>query len=120
MTELGSILLASTNPEALRTWYEKAFGIAAGENGFLRFGAVGLLIDGRDDVAEAAAEPARVILNYHVDDAKAVTDHLDGLGVTWVSPLEYREGPKAWFATLRDPDGNYIQVIQLPPGYTPS
>lgn len=91
----GSVLLASTDVNRLRSWYEKAFGAGPNPDGFLRFGGVSVLIDARGDVAERAAEPERVILNLHVDDARAVAAHLDSLGVTWVVPVEYRTD--AWF-----------------------
>jgi predicted enzyme related to lactoylglutathione lyase len=114
---IGSILLASTDPGRLRAWYEQAFGVAADPDGFLRLGDVGLLIDGRDDVADVPAEPARVILNVHVADARATARRLDTMGVTWHAELEYREGAGAWFGTVLDPDGNYLQIIELTPEY---
>jgi catechol 2,3-dioxygenase-like lactoylglutathione lyase family enzyme len=114
---IGSILLASTDPGRLRGWYERAFGVTADTDGFLRFGEIGLLVDSRDDVAAKAAEPARVILNLHVDDAGAVARHLGAMGVTWLAPLEYREQAGAWFGTVLDPDGNYVQIIELTPAY---
>jgi hypothetical protein len=64
----------------LRTWYERAFGVTADVDGFLRFGDVGLLIDGGDDVATRSAEPARAIINLHVEDARATARHLDASG----------------------------------------
>ena len=112
---LGSVLLASTEVDRLRGWYEKAFGAVPNPDGFLQFGGVAVLIDARDDVADRAAEPERVILNFHVDDARATAAHLDSLGVTWVVPVEYRGD--AWFGTLLDPDENLIQIIELTPAY---
>lgn len=114
---IGSILLASTDPDGLRAWYERAFGVTADADGFLRLGGVGLLVDGRDDVAARAAEPARVILNLHVADARATAQRLDAAGVTWLAELEYREDAGAWFGTVVDPDGNYLQVIELTGAY---
>ena len=113
--DLGSVLLASTDVKRLRGWYEKAFDVAPNPDGFLEFGGVSVLIDARDDVADRAAEPERVILNFHVDDARARAAHLDSLGVTWVVPLQYRGD--AWFGTLLDHDGNLIQIIELTPAY---
>ncbi|WP_433236224.1 VOC family protein [Actinomadura nitritigenes] len=109
---LGSILLASTDPGRLRAWYEQAFGASADGDGFLRLGGVGLLIDGREDVATETAEPARVILNLHVEDARATARHLDALDVSWLAGLEYRERAGAWFGTVVDPDGNLVQIVQ--------
>ena len=99
----------------MREWYERAFGVAPNPDGFFEFGGVSVLIDPRDDVGDQAAEPARVILNFHVDDARAMAAHLDSLGVTWVVPVEFRGD--AWFATLTDPDGNLLQIIELTPSY---
>lgn len=54
-----------------------------------------------------------MILNYEVTDIAATARFLDSRGVTWVSSLEYREGAGAWFGTVEDADGNYVQLIQL-------
>ena len=112
---LGSILLGSTDPDRLRAWYERAFGVTPNPDGFLAFGGVAVLVDGRDDVAGRCVEPGRVILNVHVDDARAVAAHLDRLDVTWVAELELRSD--AWFAALLDADGNCVQIIELTDSY---
>jgi predicted enzyme related to lactoylglutathione lyase len=78
------------------------------------FGDVGLLIDGRDDVTDRNPEPGRVILNFHVDDARATAARLNDQGVTWLVELEDRDG--GLFGTLVDPDGNYVQIIELKEG----
>jgi catechol 2,3-dioxygenase-like lactoylglutathione lyase family enzyme len=114
---IGSMLLASTNPDRLRTWYEQAFNVQADADGFLQFGGVDLLIDGRDDVTDTNPQPARVIINLHVHDAHATAKHLDSLGVTWLAELEYRAQHGLWFATVIDPDGNYVQIIEATPAY---
>ena len=80
-------------------------------------GGVSLLIDDRDDVAARNAEPARVIINAHVDDARATARHLDCLGVTWLAEAGYREPAGAWSDTVLDPDGNYVQIIELTDAY---
>ena len=114
---LGSILLGSTDPDRLRAWYQEAFDVKPNErNGFLTFGSVGILIDGRTDVAATNPEPGRVILNFHVDDARAAVDRLTAAGATWLVELEER-APTGWFATAVDPDGNYLQIIELSPEY---
>ena len=114
---IGSILLASTSPARLRAWYEQALGVTADADGFLPLGAAGLLIEARDDVADAAAEPGRVILNVHVADARSAARRLEAAGVTWLAELEYRPAAGAWFGTVIDPDGNYLQIIELTDAY---
>jgi catechol 2,3-dioxygenase-like lactoylglutathione lyase family enzyme len=113
----GSMLLASTNPDRLRIWYEHAFKVRADVDGFLQFGNVEVLIDGRDDVTDANPQPARVIINIHVHDARATVKHLNSMGVAWLAELEYRAEQGLWFATVIDPDGNYVQIIEETPVY---
>jgi len=112
---LDSMLLASTNPERLHAWYAAAFepseDTRMDQYHVLRFGSFYLLIDTRDDIGERNPEPARVILNFDVEDAHAVVARLNELGTTWLAELEDREG--SLFAAAIDPDGNYVQIIQL-------
>jgi predicted enzyme related to lactoylglutathione lyase len=112
---LDSLLLASRDPKRLGDWYAAALEPAedADMDGYrvLRFGAFHLLIDRRDDVADANPEPARVILNFDVADARTVAARLDAMDVDWLAPLEDRDG--SLFATAIDPDGNHVQIIEL-------
>jgi predicted enzyme related to lactoylglutathione lyase len=111
---LDSILLASTGPERLGAWYaalEPEEDTKVDGYRVLRFGSFHLLIDTRSDISDANPEPGRVILNFDVADARAVTARLDGMGVRWLAELEDRDG--SLFATAIDPDGNYVQIIQL-------
>jgi catechol 2,3-dioxygenase-like lactoylglutathione lyase family enzyme len=114
---IDSLLLASTDPNRLRHWYATALDAHADPDGFMHFGHVAVLLDERGDLAPRTLEPGRVILNYHVTDIEAHRGHLDTLGVEWISPAEYRADAGAWFATLVDPDGNLVQLIELTPEY---
>jgi hypothetical protein len=117
LPSIDTILLASTDPGRLREWYQQAFGVAANVDGFLEFGEVGVLIVPRDDVHPQTQEPGRVIINVTVPDAKAAATHLDSMGVSWVAELEYRQHDGLWFATAHDPDGNYVQIIEVTEAY---
>ncbi|NRQ36312.1 VOC family protein [Nonomuraea sp. NN258] len=112
---LDSLLLSSTDPERLRTWYVSALDPeeVSDVNGYgvLKFGPFHLLIDTRADVADKNPEPGRVILNFDVADARAIAARMTELGVQWLAELEDRDG--SLFATAVDPDGNYVQIIQL-------
>ena len=46
----------------------------------LRFGQFGLVIDQRSDIAVTNTDPARVILNFGIDDAKATVAQLEQRG----------------------------------------
>lgn len=113
--DLSSILLASTDPDRLHDWYVTALepedDAKVDSYRVLRFGRVHLFIDRRTDVGDASPEPGRMILNLEVDDAHAVAARLAGMGSRWVAELEDRDG--RLFATAADPDGNYVQIIEL-------
>lgn len=114
-TSLTSMLLASANPERLRSWYAAVLdpqeNTAMDQYRMLRFGTFYLMIDSRADVGDKNPEPGRVILNFDVPDARAVVSRMEKLGGTWLAELEDRDG--SLFATAIDPDGNYVQIIQL-------
>jgi predicted enzyme related to lactoylglutathione lyase len=114
---LESLLLASNDPARLRDWYATALDAHPDPDGFVQFGVVGVLMDEGDEPAARTVEPSRVILNYHVTDIQTHRRHLDSLGVEWVSEVEYRADGGAWFGTVLDPDGNYVQLIELTPDY---
>lgn len=112
---LDSMLLASANPERLHAWYVAALSpdedTKVDHYRVLTFGSFHVLIDRRSDIGDTNAEPGRVILNFDVADARAIAARLDDLGTQWLAELEDRDG--SLFATAIDPDGNYVQIIQL-------
>ncbi|MEV8636717.1 VOC family protein [Streptosporangium sp. NPDC051023] len=106
---LGGILLGTPDADRLREWYIKALNPRV-EGPVLFFGDVVLVCDQRDDVGEKNPEPGRQILCFGVEDAMATAEHLNELGVTWLTEVADRE--QAWIGTLIDPDGNYVQIVQ--------
>jgi predicted enzyme related to lactoylglutathione lyase len=108
---LGSILIGSADPERLRSWYRAAFAPDQPEEGSLDVGGVLLVFNKRSDVADANVEPGRTIINVHVEDAREAVTRLNDVGVTWLAELERRPG--GLFATLVDPDGSYVQIIEF-------
>jgi hypothetical protein len=114
-TTIGSLLLSSQDPAALYDWYLAALPPerSHSQNGyrFLDYGSLEILIDSRPDLAATAAEPTRLIMNFHVPDARAAAARLTELGARWVAELEDRNGNL--FGTVADPDGNLVQIIEL-------
>jgi predicted enzyme related to lactoylglutathione lyase len=112
---LDSILLASTDPERLGDWYVAALDpeedTKVDSYRVLKFGNVYVLVDTRADISGTNPEPGRIILNFDVADARAVAARMEDVGVRWLAELEDRDG--SLFATAIDPDGNYVQIIQL-------
>jgi predicted enzyme related to lactoylglutathione lyase len=108
---IGSILVGSTDPDRLRSWYRDAFAPDQPEQGALDVGGVLLVFDKRSEVADKNPEPVRTMVNFHVEDAHETVAHLNAIGVTWIAELEKR--PSGFFATLLDPDGSYVQIIEF-------
>jgi predicted enzyme related to lactoylglutathione lyase len=109
------MLIGSTDPERLKAWYRDGFEAKVNGYGNLDLGGFGLVIEQRDDVATKTVEPGRYIVNFAVEDIEATAAHLRTLEVTWLVHPEDRG--VGWFATLIDPDGNYVQLIQMRPEY---
>ena len=112
---LNSMLLGSTNPDRLKAWYLDGFQAKVDGYGNLDLGGFGLLIEQRDDVAATTVEPGRVVINFAVEDIQAAAAHLRTLDVEWL--VEPEDRGVGWFATMIDPDGNYVQLIQMKPEY---
>jgi predicted enzyme related to lactoylglutathione lyase len=110
----ASILLASTDPDRLRSFYSKAFDVEPDGKGMITLAGFGIIFDRRDDVAERTVEP-RVVLNIDTEDAARVVQRIEGMGVTFSVRLEDR-GPGI-FSTFEDPDGNVTQVLQMTQDY---
>ena len=113
---LGSVMLGSSQVDAMKSWYRACFPDATeNEMGAFQFGAAQLFVEEHSDVSGPTKEPARAILNLDVDDCRAIEKHLNAQNVTWVRKVE--QMPFGLIGTLADPDGNYVQVIQW--GATP-
>jgi predicted enzyme related to lactoylglutathione lyase len=113
----ASILLASTNPDRLRSFYSEAFDVPPDEYGRVTLGGLGVIFDSRDAISERTSEP-RVVLNIDTEDAASVVERIEGMGVTFSVRLEDR-GPGI-FSTFEDPDGNLTQVLQMTQAYRDS
>ncbi|MGZ4700003.1 MAG: VOC family protein [Ilumatobacteraceae bacterium] len=108
---LGSVTLASSNVEAMKSWYRTCFPDATeNEMGAFQFDGAQLFIEEHTEVSGPTKEPARSILNLYVADCRAIEGQLKQHGVHWVRPVE--QMPFGLIGTVSDPDGNLVQVIQ--------
>ena len=107
---LDGIVISSARAEELKDWYRKTFDVTENENGAFVFGSVRLFVFPHDAVRGAAQEPARILLGFSVDDAKAVESDLKAKGVRFIRDVE--EEPFGLIGTIVDLDGNYLQIIQ--------
>jgi predicted enzyme related to lactoylglutathione lyase len=99
----------------MKDWYRRAFDVSENDMGAFDFGGVQLFIETHSEVSGPTHDPARMILNLSVDDAKGIGAHLESIGTKFVRPVE--QEPFGLIGTVTDPDGNYLQIIQW--GATP-
>ena len=74
---------------------------------------VRLSVSVHDRVRGESRDPFRIMLNRAVDDLGAMHARLAAAGVVFTRPPE-REDWGGTVATLLDPDGNLVQLFQLP------
>ncbi len=122
MNRFGGVMLSSTDPARLHEWYLRMLPPDSDtrEHGYRILGYEGtyLFLDARADVGVRNPEPGRVILNFEVADARSVVARMRAAATPWLAPLEDRDG--TLFATAIDPDGNYVQLVQLAPTHAGS
>ena len=115
VTGIGGFFFRASDPAALAIWYRDRLGVdpvpetygqepwrqQAGETVFAPF----------EQDSEMIGPPEQTwMINFRVDDLDAIVDQLRRAGETVdVAPERY---PNGRFATLRDPEGNGIQLWQ--------
>jgi predicted enzyme related to lactoylglutathione lyase len=103
--------------EAMAAFYVDVLGLTARTRraGFVNFelGRQRLTVAVHDGVTGSARDPLRLMVNFDVVDIAATHRELTARGVTFVRPPE-REPWGGFVATLHDPDGNTLQLLQLP------
>ena len=115
MLDLNSIMIGSTEPEALAAFYERVLGQPAGMSdpaeGFWgwRVGSGYFSVMKHSEVKGASKDPARLIFNLETSQVKEEFARMKAAGAAVVrEPYEMGGG---WIATLADPDGNYFQLV---------
>ena len=84
-------------------------------DGFISFewGDVRLTITVHDGVSGRSGDPLRTMVNLAVDDVHAAHARIAAAGVPARRAPE-REEWGGWVCTLEDPDGNLVQLFQMP------
>ena len=103
--------------EAMARFYRDRLGLTprTSKPDFISFewGGVRLSVGVHDRVMGASRDPLRIMVNLAVDDIGAAHARLAGAGVVFTRPPEAEEwGGRV--ATFLDPDGNLLQLLQLP------
>ena len=107
---LGSILVGSSQVDAMKDWYRACFGPDENEMGAFVFGGVQLFVEEHSEVSGSNENGHRIILNLDVSGCRDLEAHLNSHGVTWVREVE--QMPFGLIGTVADPDGNMLQVIE--------
>ena len=80
---LRAITLESRAPDRAAAWYRQALGLSD-DDPLLTAGGVELRFTVGTADAPNTVEPARIVLNFHVDDIRAAEARLVGLEAVWV------------------------------------
>jgi predicted enzyme related to lactoylglutathione lyase len=98
-------------------FYRDTLGLTprSSKGDFINFDWAGvrLSVGVHDRVRGASRDPLRVMIHLTVDDIRAVHMRLARAGVVFTREPE-REDWGGWVATFTDPDGNTLQLMQLP------
>ena len=109
---IRAITLESRAPDRAAAWYRQALALTDADP-LLTVGGIELRFTLATADAPSAVEPARIILNFHVDDIRTAEARLVGLEAVWVRELERTR----WgiIGTVLDLDGNYVQIVEPTP-----
>lgn len=117
ITGLAGILVWTDNFEPMLAFYRDTLGLTPRhvKPGFVNFewGDVRLTVTVHSEVAGPARDPYRVVTNFAVDDIHGMHARLAAAGVPFQRVPE-KESWGGWIATFTDPDGNLLQLFQLP------
>lgn len=106
--------ITSEDPARLLKFYTDVVGLPKNPNmGDMALDAGGTTLgfDSHSEVRGAAKEPARVLIDFFVDDIAAEQKRLEAAGVKF----SRSQGKEYWggvISTFADPDGNYVQLIE--------
>lgn len=114
-----TINITSEQPEQMVRFYRDVLGLPPdpafeqfGGGGFLAGGTT-IVIDAHSETRGPAKEPTRFLVDFTVADLGAEKARLEAAGVTFIREPS-REFWGGLVATFLDPDGNYLQLFELP------
>lgn len=101
----------------MRRFYTDVLGLAPRSDraGFINFawGSVRLTVSVHEAVMGRATDALRLMVNFEVPDIHEAFTSLSARGVAFSRSPE-QEAWGGWVATFSDPDGNTLQLFQLP------
>ena len=117
ITGVVGVILWTSNLDEMRPFYRDILQLPLhsdhGDFVAFRFGDMRLNLGLHAAVEGPAKDPYRIMINLGVDDIHAEHRRLSAEEVKFVRPPE-RESWGGWVATFKDPDGNLVQLLQIP------
>lgn len=112
MLNLNSIMIGSSKPKEMATFYEKILGSPDWEDNEWWGWQVGgsmISIGPHSEIKGKAREPERLILNFETNEVESEFERIKKAGGVVVKEPYEMQG--MMIATLADPDGNYFQLM---------
>ncbi len=119
VTGFAGVILWTTSERhpAMARFYRDVLGlpVVSERPGFVAFAwdDVRLTVTVHSELTGSASDPLRIMVNLATADIHRAHRRLVAAGVTFLRPPE-REHWGGWVATMTDPDGNLVQLLQLP------
>ena len=124
VTGIGGIFFKAKDAPALRAWYQRHLGIDVQAWGGAAFpwadsdgkpaGGTTIWSIGSADVDSFAPGKSSFMVNYRVEDARALAELLKAEGCNVLDKIE--ESEYGVFAWVIDPEGNKVELWQPPIG----
>jgi len=118
VTGIGGFFFRSRNPEALAAWYETHLGIngpgqSADDQPWRQEAGTTALAPFKQDTDYFGRPDKTWGINFRVRDLDRMVEQLRTAGIeVTVNPETY---PMGRFATLKDPEGNFVELWQPDP-----
>jgi len=116
---INGVIIWTGNLDRLTEFYTQTMGFTPHSlrPHFVNFewGDMRFSIGSHAEVEGQNEDPHRIMINFDVKDIHTVHKTLVERGVKFIRPPE-QEHWGGWVATLLDPDGNMLQLLQQPPG----
>ena len=106
------IIATKDNDEAMSKFYKEVLGATTNEMGGHILGGFEIYFDRHSKAETQALEPFRIMPTFSVDDIQKTYEELKGKGVEFIKEPAPEEWG-GWFATFKDPDGNYLQIFEM-------
>lgn len=118
--QIAGVMIFTDDVERLAGFYRDTLGFTVDEDrgksvmfATPQAGGTQLAIESHSEVHGRSTEPDRIMINLRVDDCRLLYQELRNRGVEFVAE-PYADPDGAYVvATLRDPDGNTLQLVEF-------